>query len=238
MKNLLFLILSFLCHVALAQTTTFTSNTNGAVLSIQHNPTAGTIVTGGEISIGGHVFGGTNQSAIRIGTAWAPDTNTRGYNGITMNQSYTDSVGTNRTLFMMNIRPFYNFMAGSKSIYGNFYWPVESSMVGIEHYGFVSASPTARSGFGLLFPLSFLHVGYSSNITPFTIDPGPLPPGVPIDGSFQNDGANMNLTINGQRGKILNAQSVNTVSPTNPNITIKINIDGVDYYLHAKTTND
>jgi hypothetical protein len=31
---------------------------------------------------------------------------------------------------------------------------------------------------------------------------------------------------------------VSTVNPTNPNRTIKITIDGVDYYIHAKTTND
>jgi len=32
--------------------------------------------------------------------------------------------------------------------------------------------------------------------------------------------------------------SAATVSPTSPNRTIQIEVDGVVYYLHAKTTND
>lgn len=32
--------------------------------------------------------------------------------------------------------------------------------------------------------------------------------------------------------------TVNVVSPTAPNRTISIMVDGVVYYLHAKTTND
>jgi hypothetical protein len=32
--------------------------------------------------------------------------------------------------------------------------------------------------------------------------------------------------------------NVATVTPTSPNRTIEVEIDGVTYYIHAKTTND
>ena len=61
----------------------------------------------------------------------------------------------------------------------------------------------------------------------------------PENGAFEYNGTNLFFTRTGTtRENVITTGSVNTVSPTSPNRTITVVIDGVTYYIAAKTTND
>lgn len=61
----------------------------------------------------------------------------------------------------------------------------------------------------------------------------------PTNGSMEYNGTNFFATRTGAtRENIVCASAVNSVSPTSPNKTITVNIDGTTYYIAAKTTND
>lgn len=61
----------------------------------------------------------------------------------------------------------------------------------------------------------------------------------PENGAFEYNGTNLFFTRTGAtRENIITTGSVNTVSPTSPNRTITVVINGVTYYIAAKTTND
>jgi len=58
-------------------------------------------------------------------------------------------------------------------------------------------------------------------------------------GAMEYDGTNLFFTpSSAARNSILMTASVNSVSPTSPNRTITVVIDGTTYYISAKTTND
>lgn len=58
-------------------------------------------------------------------------------------------------------------------------------------------------------------------------------------GAMEYNGTNLFFTRAGTtRESVICANSVNSVSPTSPNITITVVIDGTTYYIAAKTTND
>jgi hypothetical protein len=60
-----------------------------------------------------------------------------------------------------------------------------------------------------------------------------------VAGAMEYDGVNLKFHRTGAlRDSILMADAVNSVSPTSPNRTITVMIDGTLYYLHAKTTNN
>jgi len=61
----------------------------------------------------------------------------------------------------------------------------------------------------------------------------------PEEGAMEYNGTNLFFTpSSAARNNILMTASVNSVSPTSPNRTITVVVDGVTLYLHAKTTND
>jgi len=61
----------------------------------------------------------------------------------------------------------------------------------------------------------------------------------PEAGAVEYNGTNLFFTpSSATRNSILMTASVNSVSPTSPNRTITVVIDGTTYYIHAKTTND
>ncbi|MES2428251.1 MAG: glycosyl hydrolase family 28-related protein [Bacteroidota bacterium] len=58
-------------------------------------------------------------------------------------------------------------------------------------------------------------------------------------GAMEYNGTNLFFTRTGTtRETVITANAVNSVSPTAPNRTITVVIDGTTYYIHAKTTND
>lgn len=63
--------------------------------------------------------------------------------------------------------------------------------------------------------------------------------GTAAAGVMEYDGTNLHFTRTGTtRGTLIQSDAVNSVSPTAPDRTITVNIDGTLYYIHAKTTND
>ena len=58
-------------------------------------------------------------------------------------------------------------------------------------------------------------------------------------GAMEYNGTNLFFTRAGTiRENVITESAVNAVSPTSPNRTITVNIDGSTYYIAAKTTND
>jgi hypothetical protein len=57
-------------------------------------------------------------------------------------------------------------------------------------------------------------------------------------GTVEFNGTNLFFTPGVTRNSILMSAIANVVSPTAPDRTITVNINGTDYYIHAKTTND
>jgi hypothetical protein len=57
-------------------------------------------------------------------------------------------------------------------------------------------------------------------------------------GTIEYDGTNLFFTRSSVRENVMTTAAVNSVSPTSPNRTLSVNVDGTTYYLHAKTTND
>lgn len=58
-------------------------------------------------------------------------------------------------------------------------------------------------------------------------------------GAMEYNGTNLFFTRSGTtRENVVCASAVNSVSPTAPDRTITVNINGTTYYIHAKTTND
>jgi len=59
------------------------------------------------------------------------------------------------------------------------------------------------------------------------------------NGAMEYNGTNLFFTRTGAvRENVITTSAVNSVSPTSPNRTITVVIDGTTYYISAKTTND
>jgi len=78
----------------------------------------------------------------------------------------------------------------------------------------------------------------TANTAPFKLTSGTNLT-TPEAGAMEYNGTNLFFTpSSAARNNILMTSSVNSVSPTSPNRTITVVIDGTTYYIHAKTTND
>lgn len=97
-----------------------------------------------------------------------------------------------------------------------------------------------RTGLGTITtPTALLHIAAgTTSIAPIRLTSGTSLT-TPVAGSIEYDGTNLFFTRTGTtRESVITANAVNTVSPTSPNRTITVVIDGTTYYLSAKTTND
>lgn len=97
-----------------------------------------------------------------------------------------------------------------------------------------------RTGLGTITtPTALLHIAAGTT----TIAPIKLTSGTnlttPEAGAIEYNGTNLFFTpASAARNSVLITASVNTVSPTSPDRTITVVINGTTYYLAAKTTND
>lgn len=94
------------------------------------------------------------------------------------------------------------------------------------------ASPTAQ-----------WHIGpVSTSLASLRIEAGSTTtaPSSPNSGDIWHQGTNNRLMFykGSSSQEFMTAVQVNSVSPTAPNRTIQLTIDGTTYYIHAKTTND
>ena len=97
-----------------------------------------------------------------------------------------------------------------------------------------------NTGFGLTVPTATVHIkaGTSTAGTaPLKLTSGTNLT-TPEAGVFEFNGTNLFFTPNTTRNSILMTGSVNTISPTTPDRTLTVVIDGTTYYIPAKTTND
>lgn len=99
----------------------------------------------------------------------------------------------------ISINPEFNTSGGTSTIYGIDYNPAETSMIGVTHYGFVSRSATAMSGFGVAAPTALIHVAAGSLSRP----PIKLTTGIPTttiqDGALEYHASHLYFTIGSTR---------------------------------------
>lgn len=96
-------------------------------------------------------------------------------------------------------------------------------------------------GIGQTTPTAYLH--FKAGTATASTAPIKLTSGTNLTtaetGAIEYNGTNLFFTRTGTtRESVITANSVNTVSPTSPNRTITVVIDGVTYYISAKTSND
>jgi len=113
-------------------------------------------------------------------------------------------------------------------------------------YSGTTAAPTngviieGNVGIGITVPTSVLHLkAGTTTYAPFRIAGG-VAPTSPNTFDIWSETTNNRLMFrkNATSVEVLGASAVNLVSPTSPNRTITIVINGTTYYLAAKTTND
>jgi hypothetical protein len=104
-----------------------------------------------------------------------------------------------------------------------------------------NVSITGSVGIGQSSPTARLHMAAgtsTANTAPLKLTSGTNLTTAET-GAVEYNGVNIFFTRTGTtRESIMTANAVNTVSPTSPNRTISVVIDGTTYYLAAKTTND
>ncbi len=96
-------------------------------------------------------------------------------------------------------------------------------------------------GIGTTTPTALLHL--AAGTATASTAPLKLTSGISLTsaetGAMEYDGTNLFFTRSGTtRESVICANAVNSVSPTSPDRTITVVIDGTTYYLAAKTTND
>ena len=96
-------------------------------------------------------------------------------------------------------------------------------------------------GVGMTTPTAVLHLKAgtaTANTAPFKLTSGTVMT-TPETGAVEYNGTNLLFTRTGTtRESVMTALAVNTVTPTAPDRTVSVVIDGTTYYLHAKTTNN
>lgn len=111
---------------------------------------------------------------------------------------------------------------------------------GFNPFVFVDVSANAV-GIAQSTPSAYLHLGAgtaTAGTAPLKFTSGTNLT-TAVAGTMEYNGTNLFFTRTGTtRESILSANAVNSVSPTSPNRTITVVIDGTTYYLAAKTTND
>jgi hypothetical protein len=100
-------------------------------------------------------------------------------------------------------------------------------------------SNTGLLGIGLSPTKGYLEIkAGTTSIAPLTFTSG-TNKSTASAGDMEYNGTNLFFTRSGTtRENVICASAVNSVSPTSPNRTITVNINGTTYYIHAKTTND
>lgn len=118
------------------------------------------------------------------------------------------------------------------------YNPTETSIT--THYGLTVRSTTALNSFGVASPTAVLHLAAGTTArASLRIAPG-VAPSSPNDGDRWYEDTNDRFMFRNSSASVemLATASVNSVSPTSPNRTITVVINGTTYYIAAKTTND
>lgn len=101
--------------------------------------------------------------------------------------------------------------------------------------------PSGNIGFGQATPTAVLHL--KAGTATASSAPLKLASGTNLTtaetGAVEYNGTNLFFTRTGTtRESVMTANAVNSVSPTSPNRTITVVIDGTTYYIAAKTSND
>lgn len=102
---------------------------------------------------------------------------------------------------------------------------------------------SGNTGFGVTTPTAVAHLSaVTTTRASLCIAAGATTtaPSSPVSGDVWHQGTNNRLMFRkgASSQEIMCSVQVNSVSPTAPDRTIEITIDGTTYYIHAKTTND
>lgn len=139
----------------------------------------------------------------------------------------------------------YNFTTGTNTTYAYDYNPTFTGTTGLTRYGIVIRPAEAFNGFGLAAaqPTAVVHLSaVTSARASLRIEAGSTTtaPSSPNSGDIWHQGTNNRLMFykGASSQEIMCSVQVNSVSPTAPDRTIQLTLDGTTYYIHAKTTND
>lgn len=102
----------------------------------------------------------------------------------------------------LSISPSINTTGGTTDLYGIDYNPTLTSVTGVTHYGILIRPTAARSGFGTATPTAKVHIAGSAagaaSTSSLKIDSGTLLV-TPENGSIENDGTHLYVTLGGTR---------------------------------------
>lgn len=182
---------------------------------------------------------------------FSPSGSTRffvGANGAAINSTYLPS-----SAYMFTIRnsatanqnmSVRSFVFAASGVLVNFHNDADSATVPVEfnasqfllNGGNVGIGPTAPTA-----PSAYVHIAAgtaTAGTAPLKFTSGTNLT-TAVAGAMEYNGTNLFFTRTGStRENVITTSGVNSVSPTSPNRTITVVIDGTTYYISAKTTND
>ena len=180
--------------------------------------------------------GATNGLRIHFPIAPTSGTGTYNYVAVTSATTFNQTGGANGNIALFSIAPTYTAVAGILTILD--YNPTETSIS--THYFLRSRSLTALSILGSASAPAnaFLTIGAgSTTIAPFKLTSGTNLISA-ITGCVEYDGTTLFFTRTGTTRESILTGISNVVSPTSPNRTVQVVVNGTTLYLAAKTTND
>lgn len=194
-------------------------------------------VSGWNIRSGSVANSSGTKGLITTFTNFAPSSGTATWRDFSITSTYNQTSTASGAITIFNIVPTLTSVLGNLTAF--LYDPTITSVTGI-HYGIILDAPCLNSfNAGVTPTNAFVSIGAGTTaLAPLKLISGTNLT-TPVNGCFEYNGTNLFFTRTGAaRENIICASAVNVVSPTAPNRTITINIDGTTYYLHAKTTND
>lgn len=183
----------------------------------------------------------TERSAITSSLAYNPSSGGNAIlNFLKYSGTWTDISSGTAAMTVFDLNHTINTTTGSRPTYALRYRPTITATAGAQYF-IIDETTGARSGLGVAAPTATLHL--RAGTATASTAPLKLTSGTNLttaeNGAFEYNGTNLFFTRTGAvRENIITTSAVNVVSPTAPNRTLTIVIDGTTYYLHAKTTND
>jgi hypothetical protein len=206
---------------------------NGTVAIAQNtDSTSGKLVVGGNIVAGNNIIDATNN---RIGVNTKVPIHALDVQGASGNTivGVGDNFGTAPLIYLQA-----DATNGVVSFNSRRNYPFA---ILVNNTEYIRTLTTGNTGFGLTVPTAIIHIKAGTA----TAGTAPLKftSGINLTtseaGAMEYDGNNLFFTPSSAvRNALLMTASVNTVSPTSPNRTLTVVINGTTYYIPAKTSND
>ncbi len=159
---------------------------------------------------------------------------------ISFNSGYTGITGASSTGWLYANAGMNELILNAAKSTGKIRFMTNGSVLATSSAGLITENKRWKIGDGST-PTATLHLTAgtaSASTAPIKLTSGTNLT-TPETGAIEYNGTNLFFTRSGTtRENVITTSAVNSVSPTSPNRTITVVIDGVTYYIAAKTTND